>query len=360
MTRRWFVTTALSLALVGLNLPSAGAAEEVAATATARPVVTEIVASEATRLRSFPGVIKATVETTLAFQTSGRIATRPAELGDVVKAGEVLATLDQITLAEDVTSAEAALKAAQAEAELAAQSLARAEELSRRGVASTAQLESATAQRDATAASVRAAEAELSSAEDAERYGTLRAPADGVVIKVEADPGTTVSQGTPVLTLATEAGREAVIDVPTEVLALLQPNARFSIHARSPNGPPVPGKLRLIEPVADSSTRSHRLRITIEGDAPSLRLGSLVTATLDVPTAPMLTVSKSALFEGATGPTVWRVGPNRTAESVPVTLGADLGGRVIVTAGLTAGDEVLIRGIHSVQAGQTLGKRIEE
>ncbi|GHG94072.1 efflux RND transporter periplasmic adaptor subunit [Pseudodonghicola xiamenensis] len=355
MTRRLLASTALVLALA-MALPAHAETEA----PTPRPVVTEIVTSEATRLRSFPGVIKATVETTLAFQTSGRIATRPTELGDTVKTAEVLATLDQITLAEDVTTARAALKAAQAEAELAAQSLTRVEELNRRGVASAAQLEAATAQHQATTASVRAAEADLTSAEDAERYGTLRAPADGVVIKVEADPGTTVSQGTPVLTLATEAGREAVIDVPTEVLAILQPDARFSIRPRSPNGPAVPGKLRLIEPVADSSTRSHRLRITLEGNAPSLRLGSLVTAALDVPATPLLTVSKSALFTGPSGPTVWRVGAHRTAEMVPVTLGAEIGERVVVTAGLTAGDEILVRGIHSVQAGQTLGKRIEE
>lgn len=359
MTPRLLAAALLS----ALALPGAPAAMAEAPASQAqppRPVVTEIVASEATRLRNFPGVIKAAVETSLAFQTSGRIATRPAELGDMVQAGDVLATLDQITLAEDVSAARAALKAARAEAALAGQSLARVEELNRRGVAATAQLEAAIAQRDATAASVRASEADLARAEDAERYGTLRAPADGVVITVDAEPGTVVSPGTTVLTLATEDGREAVIDVPTEVMSILTPDARFAILPRGSDGPAIPGRLRLIEPVADSSTRSHRLRITLEGNTVGLRLGSLVTASLDIPSTPVLTLPKRAILDSADGPRVWRVGPNRIAESVPVTLVNEIGDRVIVTEGLKAGDEVLIRGIHSVEPGQTLGERIEE
>ncbi|MFD1807184.1 biotin/lipoyl-binding protein [Gemmobacter lanyuensis] len=95
--------------------------------------MTEILTSEAARLRSFPGLIAARVETALAFQTTGRVASRPADRGDRVKAGDVLATLDQITLGEDVAAARAAVAAAQAQADLAGQSLARAERLNQRG-----------------------------------------------------------------------------------------------------------------------------------------------------------------------------------------------------------------------------------
>ena len=148
-----------------------------------------------------------------------------------------------------------------------------------------------------------------------------------------------------------------MIDVPTEVMAILPQDARFSIMPRHSTGPAIPGRLRLIEPVADSSTRSHRLRITLEGEAAGLRLGSMVSASLDIPTTPVLTLSRKALL--ASGQ-VWRIGSGRRAEAVSVTLGAEIGDRVIVKDGLKSGDEVLIRGIHSIEAGQTLGERIEE
>lgn len=323
-----------------------------------RPVVTEILTSEAARLRSFPGLIAARVETALAFQTTGRVASRPADRGDRVKAGDVLATLDQITLGEDVAAARAAVAAAQAQADLAGQSLARAERLNQRGVAATSQLEAATAQRDSAAASLRAAEADLLRAEDAARFGTLRAPSDGVVIAVSAEPGAVVSPGTPVLTLAAKGGLEAVIDVPGDVLALLPPDAQFTLRPRMGEGQAVPGQLRLIEPVADSGARNHRLRVTLQGESPTLRIGSLVMATLDLPVDPVLTLPQSALIDGTAS--VWRItGPDRLATRVPVTLGAPLGDRVIVTQGLASGDEILVRGVHSVQDGQPLGERIE-
>lgn len=350
----------LTLALTLLALPLW--AEEAAPPQSPRPVVTEILSSEAARLRSFPGLIAARIETALAFQTTGRVASRPTDRGDRVTAGQVLATLDQITLDEDVAAARAAVAAARAQAELAEQSLARAERLAQRGVAATAQLEAATAQRDSTAASLQAAEADLLRAEDAARFGTLRAPAEGVVIAVNVEPGAVVSPGTPVLTLAAEGGLEAVIDVPADVLALLPPDAEFTLRPRMGEGQAVPGRLRLIEPVADSGARNHRLRVMLDGESPTLRIGSLVMATLDLPADPVLTLPRAALIEG--GAAVWRVsGPDRRAERVAVTLGATVGAgeeaRLIVTQGLNPGDEILVRGVHSVQDGQPLGERIE-
>jgi multidrug efflux pump subunit AcrA (membrane-fusion protein) len=55
---------------------------------------------------------------------------------------------------------------------------------------------------------------------------------------------------------------------------------------------------------------------------------------------------------------VWRIGPDRRAEPVTVTLGRRLGDRVVIASGLAEGDEVMIRGIHSVRPGQALGTRV--
>lgn len=323
-----------------------------------RPVVSEIISGAAERLRAYPGVVGAEVETLLGFQTTGQIETRPVHLGDRVTAGEVLATLDQISLAQDVAAAEAALRSAEASAEYAAQSLARAQELSRRGVASAAVLEAVQARNSAAVAAAHAAQAQLARARDAASFGTLTAPAPGVVTAVLAEPGTVVTPGTPVVRLATEAGREAVIDVPEATAALLAPGERFIIEPRIEGGRAVPGELRLIEPVADASTRARRLRIRLLGAGAHMRLGTLVSARLDRPDMALLTVPVQALMLTPEGAQVWRVGAERRAELVTVQLGATLEGRVIVTSGLSEGDEVLVRGIASVRAGESLGPRV--
>ena len=322
------------------------------------PVVTEIVTDSVMERRGFPGVIAAEVEATLAFQTAGQIARRPVDLGTKVQAGQVLAELDQITLAEDVAAAKAGLRAATAQAEFAAQSLARAEELFRRGVTPAAALEAVQARAAAARAAVEAARADLTRARDAARFGTLSAPAAGVISLVLAEPGTVVTPGMPVLRLATEAGREAVIDVPDEVLAVIPPEARFRISTRGEETVTTKGRLRLIEPVADASTRAHRLRITLDDAGQGFRLGTLITARLDLPEASLLTLPATAIFETDGQAQVWRLGPDRRAEAVAITPGRRIGDRVVVQSGLSTGDEVLIRGIHSVQPGDKLGPRV--
>ncbi|WBL34203.1 efflux RND transporter periplasmic adaptor subunit [Sinirhodobacter sp. HNIBRBA609] len=322
-----------------------------------RPVVSEILTRETVALRSYPGQIAAEVETTLAFQTSGRIATRPVRLGDRVVTGDVLATLDQITLDEDVSTARAALASAQAQLDFAQQSLTRARELQARNVASQAALEAATAQAESAEGRLRAARANLTRALDAERFGALRAPASGVITAILAEPGAEVSAGTPVLMLATDQGREAVIDVPEEVISLLPPAARFVIEPRTLGAAPLGGSLRLIEPVADKSIRNRRLHITLSPEVEPPRLGTMVDARLDQPDTPILTLPVEALLEADGVISVWRIGPDRVAEQVTILPGPRVGGRIAVREGLSEGDEILIRGIHSVSEGEILGER---
>jgi RND family efflux transporter MFP subunit len=325
-----------------------------------RPVVSEIVSADALRQRSFTGVIEAEQRATLAFQTAGRLASLPWQVGDRVQAGQTLATLDQVTLAEDVDTAQAALDSAQAAAETAAQNLARVQELANRGVAPAATLDAARRAAATAQAQAGAAAADLKRAQDAAGFGTLTAPAEGVVLSIAARPGTVVAAGAPILTLALGTGREAVLDVPADYLGLLTPGRTFTLQGRVPGVAPLTGTLRLIEPVADSSTRSRRIRVTLADPPPAWRIGSLVTAELAAESQPVITLPLSAIAGTPDAPQVWTVtGTPRTAHDVVVTLGATLGDRVVVTKGLSIGDEVVVKGVHSLTEGQPVGERVE-
>lgn len=325
-----------------------------------RPVVSEIVTADPTRQRSFPGVIAAETQTVLAFQTLGRLATLPVAPGDTVSKGDVVATLDQVTLQEDVEAAEAAERAARAQADFAAQSLARVRELVRRDVASTAQLERAQAGADTATAQTAAAEADLARARDAARFGTLTAPSDGIILSTAAEVGAVLTSGSPVLTLAADGGREAVIDVPAEFLTLLPPDAGFEVRASQGAQRSIPARLRLIEPEAGASLRTRRLRLTMGAAPAEYRLGGLITATLAAGSAPVVTLPTVALAGETGAPVVWRVDPaSRAVHAVPVTLGKTVGDRVVVMGGVAAGDEIVVRGANSLTEGQIVGARVE-
>lgn len=325
-----------------------------------RPVVSEIITADPTRQRAFPGVIGAEVEVELAFQTFGRVATLDVDPGDRVEEGQVLATLDQVTLEEDVTAARAALEAAQAEADLAQQTFERAQDLFQRNVSTEAQVEQTQAARDATAAQVESARAQLAQAEEVARFGALTSPQDGIVLSTEVSAGTLVSAGTPVLTLADPTGREAQIDVPAEFARVLSEDAEFEVSLASGGVPPVPARLRLVEPVTDPNLRTRRLRLSLDDLPEDYRIGSLVTATYATDGAPLMTLPASAIVEADGGAGVWRVTPDvRTVELVPVELGPEVGNRVVIAQGIEVGDEIVTRGARSLDQGQAVGERVQ-
>ncbi len=323
----------------------------------ARPVISQIVSQGEVQSRSFTGTVEAEVTTPLAFLTLGRVATLSVATGDEVHKGDVLATLDQVTLNEDLTAAQAALQGAKGRADFAQQSYDRTQVLVQRGGASAAQQESVTAARDTALAALNAAEADLARATDAASYSALKAPIDGVITATLVEPGTVVSVGTPIVTLAGLTGREAVLDVPAEVLAILKLGDTFEVAGRG--AAPVTGTLKVIEPSAGAGTRSRRLRLTLTDAPASYRIGSLISAHLSARAVVVMTLPKVALTGTPDAPKVWRVGQGRKVALVPVTLGQDLGEDIIITGGLVAGDEIVVRGVHSLTEGQIVGERIE-
>ena len=142
---------------------------------------------------------------------------------------------------------------------------------------------------------VAAKQAALANARQTLADCTLTAPAAGIITARSAEPGQIVGAAQTVLTL--------------------------------------PGRFRLIEPVADASTRAHRLRIALADGGQSLRLGTLVTARLDQPEAPLLTLPLVALRPDTDPPQVWSLGLDRRAEAVQVRLGQRLGDRVVIPSG---------------------------
>ena len=348
------MTLRASLLLAALCLASPLAAEEAPPPATPAPVVTEILSFESPVIRSYPGVVAATNEVTMAFQLGGLMVERAVDLGDPVLSGEPLALLDQTSLAEDVAAAQANLRAAEAQAQAAQLSYQRAQTLNARGVAAAAQLEAALAAQDTTNAAVEAARASLAQAEDAQRFSGLVAPGDGIVTAIHAEAGTVVAAGQPIVTLAISDAREVVIDVPSLQLPLFGPQSRFVIISRdglSEAG----GHLRLVAPVTDRAARTHRIHIAL--DSADMRIGSLVSVQLDIDAAQVLSLPTSAITAAGT---VWRVTADRLLEEVAVTWGEELDGRRIVLSGLSRGDEVLVRGLDAAREGLQVGERIEE
>ncbi|MDQ1900360.1 efflux RND transporter periplasmic adaptor subunit [Paracoccus sp. WLY502] len=353
---------AMSLPAHALELPSwldfTSQAEE---TLPPRPVVSEIVEDRGQDARWIPGVVASRTQVTMAFQTLGRMVSRPVDLGDRVRQGDVLANLAAEDLAATTRAAEAALAAAEVQRDTARLTLERAEALVARNVASTAQLEQAQRAAAAAEAGAEQARSALVQARDAQGYARMTAPFSGVVSAIYEVPGSVLGAGTPVLQLSAEDQREAVIDLPEAALAGLPADAVFSIWQRTDPDRQVRAVLNRVDPVADAATRTRRLYLTLPADAP-FRLGALIRARLGTASEPVLTLASTAIFHRDGIPHVWRVqrgDDGAHVEAVPITAAGDFQGRILLGQGLEPGDEVVIRGVNSLTDGQPVGERVQ-
>lgn len=326
-----------------------------------RPVVTEIVEDRDDAMRSVPGVVSSRTQVTMAFQTLGRMVARHVDLGDRVAAGDLLAELATEDLRATSRAAAAAVDAAEVQLSTARTTLERTKALAQRNVASAAQLEEAQRGMAAAEAAAEQARSELVQARDAEGFARMTAPFAGVVSAVYEAQGAVVSSGAPILQLSADDAREAVIDLPEAGLVALPRNPVFTVWQGSDPDHVVTAPLDRVDPLADLATRTRRLYLTLPPDAP-FRLGALIRARLGSAGEPALTLPDAAVFDRDGQSHVWRVtrqADSAQVQAVAVEAGPSFRGRRLIALGITAGDEVVIRGVHSLSDGQAVGRRVD-
>ncbi|NHF73604.1 efflux RND transporter periplasmic adaptor subunit [Paracoccus xiamenensis] len=326
-----------------------------------RPVVSVVVTDLPSELRSFPGVVVAGTEVQLGFQTLGRLSARPVDVGDHVRTGALLAELTPDDLQDNVRAARSAVDAAQVRLETAQATAERTRDLAKRNVASRAQLEQAERGLKSAEAGLAQAQSELARAADAEGFARLLAPFDGVVSAVMETPGAVVGSGTPVLTLSDVNTREAVIDLPEAVLSAMPVGTEVEIQLESDSETRSTGRISRIDPLADAATRTRRLHLSMD-DPTNFRLGTLIRAQRGGPRSNFVALPEAAIAGTADAPWIWivaRRGDAATVSARKVELGLRLNGLVEISAGLSAGEEVVVRGVHSLTEGQPVGERVK-
>lgn len=292
--------------------------------------------------RSYSGEVRARIETTLGFRVAGKIVERRADVGQAVKAGQVLARLD---------AADAGLQLTQAEAQraLAAADLARYRDLRAKNYISASAL-------DARETAFKAAEAQAALAKNQSSYTTLVADRNGVIGQVLAEPGQVVAIGQAVFRLAPDGEREIAIAIPeSEVSGFkLGQAAEVSFWSAGAAGKPLAAHLREVSPVADPVTRTFAARVSLKNADPLLPLG--MTATVRFagakPGGQGLLVPLTAVFQQGDQPAVWRVGADGTVTLQRITVASYTDAGAVVSAGLAGGEQIVAAGVNLLTAGE--------
>lgn len=346
-------TTSVFLALSLASLTACAPAEE-AQKKDAKHVETVVVkAIPVGGTVSTTGEISARVQSDLSFRDSGRITERSVDVGDRVKAGQVLARIDAEEQKADLEVALATLQSAQAQQTQAQQSFDRQKNLFSTGVTTRAALDQAQEGLLTGQANVQSAQAQVDTARDSLGQTELKADADGVITARNAEVGQVAQAAQLVFTLAHDGPRDAVINADETVLLGKELEDDIKVRLLS-GGKDFSANVREISPALDTSTGTIRVKLALE-DAPGLSLGSPVVATAHYKPTNTIELPWSAMASKAGSPAVWVVDPKTRAVSLrQIEVGNYATERFSVTSGVAEGDIVVTDGTKFLSNGEVV------
>jgi RND family efflux transporter MFP subunit len=299
------------------------------------------------------GEVQARFRADLAFRVSGRVVARYVDVGARVKAGEVLAVLDPAEQEADVDAATAAVLAAESQLHVAKATFERQKSLIASGFTTRTVYDQAQEGLRTTEGVLEAAKAQLGTSRDALGYTALRAEADGVITARNLEVGQVVQAAQPVFSLAQDGEREAVFDVYESIFFGDPDGGSVALALVSDAGVTAAGRVREVSPAIDAKSSTIRVKVSIQDAPAAMTLGSAIAGTVKTKVQQQVALPWSALMAEGTKPAVWTVDPaTRTASLTPVTVGGYEAGAVLIKAGLSPGERVVIDGGKLLSIGQ--------
>lgn len=300
----------------------------------------------------FAAEVKARVESRLGFRIPGKLIARHVELGQRVKAGQLLAEIDGQDFKLSADSARAQLNAAQTNRDLAAADFKRYKELRDKEFISGAELERRETALKSAQAQWEQAQAQLSAQVNQVNYSKLYADKAGVVTGLDVEVGQVVSAGTPILRLAQDGMRDVVFAVPEDRVGSIKTGQPVRIKLWG-SEQFFSTKVQEIAASADPVTRTFLVKADLNDM--KIPLGSTATVILKNETSEnkKLTLPTTAVRQEAGKSSVWLVDPaSMTVQSHEIQISGVNDNSVVVSGGLTAGQQVVTAGIHVLSPGQ--------
>ena len=351
-------TLALAAALVlgstaALLYANTSRAADEAPADTARPALT--VSTAQPQRSSLPlrlaanGNVAAWQEASIGAESNGlRLDEVLVNVGDVVKAGQVLARFASEVVQADVAQARASLLEAQAVAAEAAANAERARSLQATGALSQQQIQQFTTAAQTAQARVESARALLQTQELRLRHTQVRAPDSGIISARTATVGAVLGTGTELFRMVRKGRLEWRAEVTSTELARIQPGAKTRITAAS--GAMAEGTVRMVAPTVDPQTRNALVYVDLPPKT-DFRAGMFARGEFALGSSDVLTVPQEALVVRDGFTYVFVVGPQQRVQQRKVQTGRRIADRVEILSGLEADTSVAVRGAGFLNDG---------
>lgn len=300
------------------------------------------------------GQIQARYVSNVGFLVSGRLISRNVDVGADIKAGALLARIDDVDYQNKLAAARSQVSAAQADVDQTMPQEARFRKLIADGYATQANYDQSLRALEKAKASLVAAQANVRLAEDKLRYTTLLAPTDGTVTQTGADIGQVVPAGQMIAQISRFDEREAVFSVAARMASRGATGMKVKVWLQDNPSDVVEGTIREISPSADPVTGTYTVKVALPDAPASMRLGAVVVGHAEAQGGtPLVSVPPMAVLQTGASPQVW-VGcaEDGTVHKRPVSVLRYEADQVYISGGLAKGDLVVVAGVNTLDEGQ--------
>ncbi|QIL73536.1 efflux RND transporter periplasmic adaptor subunit [Diaphorobacter sp. HDW4B] len=288
------------------------------------------------------GNIAAWQEASIGTESNGlRLTDVRVNVGDTVKAGQVLATFASETIQADVAQARANLLEAQANSAESQANAERARTLSQSGALSAQQIQQYTTAAQTSQARVEAAKAMLNAQQLRMKHTTVLAPDSGVISSRTATVGAVLGAGTELFRMVRKGRLEWRAEVASSELPRIKVGGEVNVTAAS--GAQVQGKVRTIAPTVDAQTRNAIVYVDLPAHA-DIRAGMFARGEFALGQRNAITVPAAALVVRDGFSSVFEVTKDSKVRMLRVQTGQRTGETVEITSGLKPDASVVARG----------------
>lgn len=358
---RWLFAAAVVVALAAVAaVPRAERARtldrlEAAARAPRRVSVAVASPAPATVEFSLPGTALPMVSTALRARTTGFVRRLHVDMGDRVRAGQLLAELDAPETLQELRVAQARLSEAEKNVGLAQGTAERHARLATEGISTRQQADDARARANSASASLSTSRAELQRLAALRVYLRITAPFDGVITRRHVDTGALVTPGAePLFELAQTEMLKVYVDVPQTFAPMVKVGQSVNVAPRAMGTTQVAGKVARTAGALDPSARTLRTEVHLPAHQ-TLLAGSFVTVTFAAertgPAAVMIPASTLVLRKE--GPRVATIVDGK-AKFLPVQIAWDRGRQVELAGGLRGNETLVVNPPDNLEDGEPL------
>jgi RND family efflux transporter MFP subunit len=297
---------------------------------------------QVSRVITATGALAARVDMPVGVAGEGGMVARVlVEPGQWVRAGQTLAAIDRSVQSQEAQRLAAQIQVSSADARLAQQELSRAQSLVERGFVSKADVDRRVASRDAANARVRVAQAQLNEIRARINRLDIKAPAAGLVLQRNVEPGQVVSGGSGALFRIAQGGDMEMLARLTEAdLSRLSAGTQAKVTPVG-SSQAYQGRIWQISPVIDPASRQGEARIAIRADR-NVRPGGFATAEINVGSVDAPLLPESAVLNDEDGSYVYVVRNDNVVQRQPVKVGTVVDNGIIIAEGLSGNERVVL------------------